>query len=771
MGCGIRLRQIHNGDPDTEAAGAWFSPNISLSQLKFTFSSIGETSAPSYHLYIAGFCEVDTDGDGIAHHLDLDSDNDGCPDALEGGGGFEYGDIQNDTLTGGVDANGVPTVTSGGQTIGTSQDNTLQADECDPCNSNSTLFTDNDGDGIGDVCDLDDDNDGILDSDEMSCPTPANNTISSFITTDVAQTASSVSVTSVSNASSPFSDNTVYTLNYGTNVGKRLDGLVLSSGDSLKSDPNAANGNVVLRRNTGSANPNKQIVWIQNNGTSLSGARNLYLSPPISMEGSMSERYYNVGSDNIFANTGTDNVSNIERLDVVFRNGVTVHNPNNQSITIGERGLNNTVPVAIITGIDASGTPTSYSTVYTIPTGDMTSVAAVPFTIFRKEPSDSDFRPQSAQQQSVGIAAENLSNFGITAGTTIYGYSVLPPDYNTSNIVDWNTYPTSTNQSVGGLDLVLFNSLSTTCSELDSDGDGIADHLDLDSDNDGIPDVVEAGGADANGDGRVDNATDSNNDGIADIHASGLNSTDSDGDGVLDHLDLDSDNDGILDNVEVQAGDAGVLGTYVSPSGTDSDGDGLDDAYDPDNTDGLLTNAVANGTSIGANDTLNDFDGDGVPNHLDVDADNDGIMDIVEADTANSFANPGAVDADGDGLLDIFDSNTSGYAGSLGVTPHDDSDDSDGAPDYIDLDSDGDGETDSEEAYDMNGDGKSMDDLESLEDNYTPINDGVYTANYDNTIDTDADGIPDWLEDDDSDGVPNYLDPDHALYSDVDNDG
>ncbi len=42
------------------------------------------------------------------------------------------------------------------------------------------------------------------------------------------------------------------------------------------------------------------------------------------------------------------------------------------------------------------------------------------------------------------------------------------------------------------------------CINYDTDGDGVPNHLDLDSDNDGLPDVIEAGGPDSNGDGRID---------------------------------------------------------------------------------------------------------------------------------------------------------------------------------------------------------------------------------------------------------------------------
>ena len=142
----------------------------------------------------------DTDGDTIPDYLDLDSDGDGCPDAIEGGAAFTSSDLVISSMPGGnsgasynglssasVTQNlgnttvgntpttiGVPTIAGTGQTVGQSQ-NGLKND----CH-------DADSDGIGDWEDLDDDNDGILDTTE--CPTTVNDFIAAYgagATTDI----------------------------------------------------------------------------------------------------------------------------------------------------------------------------------------------------------------------------------------------------------------------------------------------------------------------------------------------------------------------------------------------------------------------------------------------------------------------------------------------------------------------------------------------------------------------------------------------------------
>lgn len=103
----------------------------------------------------------DDDNDGIPNNLDLDSDGDQCPDALEAGGTVSETQLDSDyRVSSGVNGNGIPTLTEAGsgsgQAIGDSQNNSLQT-----CNT-----LDTDGDGYINIVDLDDDNDGILDTDE-----------------------------------------------------------------------------------------------------------------------------------------------------------------------------------------------------------------------------------------------------------------------------------------------------------------------------------------------------------------------------------------------------------------------------------------------------------------------------------------------------------------------------------------------------------------------------------------------------------------------------
>ncbi|MEM9823841.1 MAG: hypothetical protein AAF985_22345 [Bacteroidota bacterium] len=115
---------------------------------------------------------------------------------------------------------------------------------------------------------------------------------------------------------------------------------------------------------------------------------------------------------------------------------------------------------------------------------------------------------------------------------------------------------------------------------IDTDNDGIPNHLDLDSDNDGILDIDEAGHSadDADNDGRIDGlpaAFGSN--GLFDLLETSADSdtinynvanSETTPDNDYDPYDLDADGDGCFDSIEEQVGDPdrdGIAGTG-SPS-------------------------------------------------------------------------------------------------------------------------------------------------------------------------------------------------------------
>ena len=104
------------------------TPNYAVPQIVIDIDKDGIIDFWDSSLGGAPVVPTDTDGDGIPDYQDLDSDNDGCPDALEGDGGFTLTniEIENNTLTGAIDADGIPILASGGQGIGNSRDATIQ---------------------------------------------------------------------------------------------------------------------------------------------------------------------------------------------------------------------------------------------------------------------------------------------------------------------------------------------------------------------------------------------------------------------------------------------------------------------------------------------------------------------------------------------------------------------------------------------------------------------------------------------------------------------
>jgi len=320
----------------------------------------------------------------------------------------------------------------------------------------------------------------------------------------------------------------------------------------------------------------------------------------------------------------------------------------------------------------------------------------------------------------------------------------------------------------------------------DTDLDGIPNYLDADDDNDGTPTVDES--PDDDNDGQPDDALDSDGDGTPDYLDPVNDPFDHDNDGVNDADDIDDDNDGIPDTEELDGKDPLE----------DLDGDGVF-AYLDDND---------NDSNVGDDnhhvEAAYDLDLDNIPNHFDLDADNDGLFDFAEsghtaisdsnhdgmvdsavgvnglADDLETFADNGVLnytiqDSDGDTIYDFLDVDDDNdhvytkdeYADINGDNYPDDAVDvdMDGIPNYLDPDDDGDGlYTIYEDVilpnnYPQDGDPTNDDtDLDGIP-NYLDVdddNDGILTIN--EHADDNGNHEPEDAIDEDGDGIPNYLD-------------
>ena len=139
-----------------------------VSKIEIYFSAAANPSATPDYFIKAACAGIDTDADGIPDYLDLDSDSDGCLDAIEGDENVIATQLNaSGSISGAVDAQGVPVLVNAsgaadsggdqGQGIGQSRD--ITKNDC----------LNSDGDSLPDWQDLDDDNDGILDTTENTC--------------------------------------------------------------------------------------------------------------------------------------------------------------------------------------------------------------------------------------------------------------------------------------------------------------------------------------------------------------------------------------------------------------------------------------------------------------------------------------------------------------------------------------------------------------------------------------------------------------------------
>jgi hypothetical protein len=338
--------------------------------------------------------------------------------------------------------------------------------------------------------------------------------------------------------------------------------------------------------------------------------------------------------------------------------------------------------------------------------------------------------------------------------------------------------------------LAITSSLSTNnlYNDSDFDNDGLTDQQEellgterylADTDGDGINDGVEVGNNlsepnDHDNDKRIDALdSDDDNDGLPTLFET---QQDSDHDGIPNYLDKDSDNDGVSDGEE-----AGM--TLI-----DSDHDGIDDLVDID----ITGNTDKNGDGINDSFQFPDQNKNGIPDFIDSStqyakvktpsnnilaalAQNDAIIDPLNNEITTTKANlVETQDQDHDGIPDYIEI-------KIGTNPRDRDSDHDLVPDAIEigpipeypqdtdhdgiidaLDEDDDNDTILTRDEDPNRDGTPVnDDIDNDGvPNYQDANDDgdmIITKDEGSTLDTDGDGVLDYLDKDD--GVDRSIKP------------
>ncbi|SFM14391.1 Ig-like domain-containing protein [Marinobacter zhejiangensis] len=622
--------------------------------------------------------EADHDGDGIPNSVDLDDDNDGIPDSVEGNGAVDTdGDGIPDSLDLDSDNDGLLDLVESGlgaaliATLDADSDGVIDAgnpfgtnglsDDVETATDSATLnytVVDTDGDTVYDFRDLDSDNDGI---------------------TDVVE----------SGGSDPDNDGQLG----GGDEGGSVDENGIPSG-----------GPVSPKNDDGDGEPNYRDPDSDNDGI-----------PDVTEAGGEDQGDGTAGPGDP-GNGGLPGGTPLIPKDS-DGDGIPDYQDNTDSDGDG-------TPDTADLDDDNDGIPDSVEGNGAVDTdGD-----GIPDSLDLDSDNDGLLDLVESGLDAILIGLLDSNSDGVIDVGNPFGANGLSDDVETS--ADSN---------------VLFYTVA------DTDGDAVYDFRDLDSDNDGITDVVESGGSDPDADGRLGDGDEASNTYANGVPLNGpLTPQDKDGDTIANFRDLDSDDDGLHDVVEA--------------GGDDGDQDGrLGDGDETANVD-------ANGMPAGGPLTPPDTDGDTVKDYLDLDADNDGIPDVTESGGNDS----------GNGTLGAGDPGNNGVPSSGPLSPVDT--DGDGDDDYRDLDSDNDGVKDIVEAggsdsdndgkvdgfSDPNGDG--YDDGNASNPLPVPDTDNDGRPDFQDNDDADNDGIPDTVDvDDDNDGIPDLLEGDGAV--DTDGDG
>ncbi|REC74321.1 hypothetical protein DRF60_17805 [Chryseobacterium elymi] len=394
--------------------------------------AIADTWTYFFDRFVAPQCTtLDTDGDGIPNHLDLDSDGDTCSDALESGAttsltpNFAFTslagtatDTDSDGLADIVDTNtnGIPDYLS----------------TYDPQALDATIrkCQDSDGDILPDAADLDDDNDGILDINEGNvCSGLTRNLRIGYLNTALGR--NGLMINMLSNTAN-FSYTGTYNkipgvtfIPYATEASITEAQLLTDNIDIFYVGSSAADAQTSADKLSAAVNA-RILSWADNNSKGVIVSQN-----------NATDYGYQITNNNVNTDVPYGPIG-----DAVFANGYWPESTFNQSgaIQMTVASLTRTYETAMV---DANG-----KAVFIRDAGR--KVVVLPdATVF------------STYETTSTITNAELR---IAADVWAYGFDVFLDGFE-------------------------------QCTTIDTDNDGIPNHLDLDSDNDGCLDALEGAAA------------------------------------------------------------------------------------------------------------------------------------------------------------------------------------------------------------------------------------------------------------------------------------
>jgi hypothetical protein len=445
-------------------------------------STDGQTVNAAYNMFLGEFrvlcgaTDIDTDNDGIPNRLDLDSDGDGCTDAAEAGvsGTLISGDIKNGiyevvknntTKTNAIAAapygsnglaDGVETAPESGLINYTSKY------EPQALSKNLASCADTDGDGVFDSVDIDDDNDGVLDSEESpSC----------YMTTDEWNTTDKslfVKITSDLNTLAP---NSVY--------GKLTDG-----------DGNGAA--IQFSTATAQAQLNKAIYKIEFSSPTQLDALYIKKNSPTQIFAATAASLKLQGStDNTSWTDLTAAIASPADASNTTVNGAKVlTNSNKFSVTTGAGKYKYYRIYGVVAANILSGIANEFF--FDVNTATYQSSYYPKAECSNHTDGDGILNHQDLDSDGDGCSDAIESKSSTTAtSTTVYPLFTSGDDTNSNGLL--NVYESTTAGVVNYTSLYdPFATSANLAACKDTDSDGISDDIDLDDDNDGILDAVES---------------------------------------------------------------------------------------------------------------------------------------------------------------------------------------------------------------------------------------------------------------------------------------